>query len=186
MFARYFAIVSLSSLWKRPSDGPASSSSSDRPSKFPASLPLASQHCRPFPPPAAAAFLLPDKERNRPGSSAVNQCAILFSLCSFFLIPLRTLASSPYTTSAELSFCLIPRLPRPFLSPRRLSRALNPFFPPSVRFGDNNRRTNGANLQSRLANGRSRDEAVRLPDGTKGEVLRCVSVAASPRKFSAG
>lgn len=59
-------------------DGPASSSS-DRPSKFPGSLPLASQHCRLSSPPAAvsSAFPFPDKEKNRPRSAAVNQCAIL-------------------------------------------------------------------------------------------------------------
>lgn len=42
-----------------------------------------------------------------------------------------------------------------------------PFFPSSIRFGDNNRRTNGANLQSRLANGRSRGARYLCQTGQK-------------------
>lgn len=94
----------------------------------------------------------PDKEENRPRSTmGVNQCdSILFS----FLL----LASSPFhlrRTSSNplfLSYFNFSRH-RPFLPHPSHP---DPFFPSSIRFGDNNRRTNGANLQSRLANGRSR------------------------------
>lgn len=60
----------------------------------------------------------------------------------------------------------------------------DPFFPSSVRFGDNNRRTNGANLQSRLANGRSREARLARRDGRSPAVYMYVCSCETPENFS--
>lgn len=87
----------------------------------------------------------------------------------------------------KLLFSLIPISPPPFVFILPPSHR-DPFFLPSIRFGDNNRRTNGANLQSRLANGRSRSyvrqTGQKKKKKKKKSYLPYMSVAASTRKFS--
>lgn len=77
VFARYFEIVSPSSLWKRPTVQLHRRRIVHQSSQ---EVCLSRHNIVVFPlrpPPVSSAFPFPDKEKNRPRSAAVNQCAIL-------------------------------------------------------------------------------------------------------------
>lgn len=109
-----------------------------------------------FTPSLSQFYLFPTRERIIHYGKPVR-----FSLSSLFL------SSSSFHLRRTIFFFL-PQLFRhhQFLS---LLSHLDPFSPSSIgiRLGDNNRRTNGANLQSRLANGRSRDARYLCQTGQK-------------------